>query len=48
VKAEASVTSDGKLITQFDNQITPGKYQVTLIIEEPTTLSTEETLSENE
>ncbi|MGH8000901.1 MAG: hypothetical protein ACREPR_16115 [Brasilonema sp.] len=52
VKAEATVTPDGKLIAQLDSdshdQIAPGEYKVTLIIEEPTTPSPQETSSENE
>ncbi|MBW4635115.1 MAG: hypothetical protein KME30_25420 [Iphinoe sp. HA4291-MV1] len=49
-KAEATVTSDGKLTAQLDtdnyDEIAPGEYKVTLIIEEPTTPSPEETSNE--
>lgn len=47
-KAEATVTPDSKLTAQLDSDIAPGEYKVTLIIEEPATLSTEETSLENE
>jgi hypothetical protein len=51
-KAEATVTPDGKLTAQLDgdndDEIAPGEYKVTLIIEEPATPSTEETSSEND
>ncbi|NMG09212.1 hypothetical protein [Brasilonema sp. UFV-L1] len=45
-KAEATVTPDGKLTAQLDSdndeKIAPGEYKITLIIEEPTTPSSEE------
>ena len=44
VKVEAI----GKLTVQLDGDITPGEYRVTLIIEEPATLNTEQTSLENE